>query len=139
DEAALIRLGERAEQLRDLVVRARAERGERRAARRRERQVAAATIVVRPCARDQPAALEAAQQAAQVACVDAELAAELAGRRRGRTMGQLVEHAHFGEREVTAEIVQDPDPGSVEAIEASYRRHVSLELGPGRHAALRDS
>jgi hypothetical protein len=46
---------------------------------------------------NEPAALEAAKHAAEVAGVQLEVAGEIGGSRAG-SVGDLIEHARFGER-----------------------------------------
>ena len=72
--------------------------------------------------------LEPAQDAAEVAGVEAEVLGEL-GRGRLRPVGELVEHAAFGERERALQqpFLQHADALRVEAREAPHRGDALLE------------
>jgi hypothetical protein len=72
--------------------------------------------------RQQPARFEAAHDPADVAGVEPQVAGDLAG---GRPIAvrELVEEAHFGEREGTVEMAvpEQPDVAGVKAVERADR------------------
>ena len=86
------------------VARARSSGAKAARPRAREAQQALARVGGRRRPRDQAAGFEAAEDAAQIAGVEAEVAAEVGGGRRV-AVGELVEHAHLGQRERAVEQV----------------------------------
>jgi len=77
-----------------------------------------AGIVGGPLAGDELPPAEVAEDAAQVAGVEVELAAEVGGA-HGVAVGELVEHADRGEREVALEmrLIENVDAARIESIE----------------------
>ena len=125
-------------------LRARVERRERVAARRGQRQQAAAGRRAAPRARSQQArALEAAQDAAQVAGVEAELAARARSRSvRSRCASSYSTRTSVSENGLSSSpSLQHADAPRVEAVEAAHRGDLGLllalgHLGPPAMAVL---
>ena len=123
DQACLVGVGKRRDQCSHRLVRASVERRERAPTRGGQRQRPPARVVRRRAAAQQAARAEPLEDAAQVSAVEREVARQIA-RGHARAMRELVEHAHFGEREGAREepFVQHADPARVEPVEAPHGR-----------------
>src|SRR5207245_1772044 len=88
-----------------------------------------APVAVRSGAVEHAGAREAGQDATEVAGVQVERAGELGGG-GGLAVRQLVQHAHLGERERTAQVavLQDANAAGVQTVEAADGVDVLLEL-----------
>ena len=140
DQALLLGSGQVVEHGADLLTRAGLERRESGLATRREAQQLLAPVALGPPSLEQAAFEEAAQDAAQITQVQVELAGQLAG---GGVLavGQLVQHAHLGQREGTVQVVapQDADAPGIQTIEAAHGIHGTLEVVSGVGGHWRDS
>jgi hypothetical protein len=134
----LLRLGQRSQQLADLLLRARVQRREGAFAGRGEAEVHLAGVVLRTGRLDQAALLEAAEQAAEVTRVELEAARELGGG-GARAVRKLPQQARFGQREACVEqaFVQHADAPGVEAVEGADRFDaLGAGVDRGRHRPI---
>ena len=102
---------------------------------RRQRQQAVPGVRLGGRSVEQAALLEAAKDAAQVARIQAQFPAELGRGGRG-VMGELIEHAGFGEGEGAPQqvLVQQADLLRVEAVEAPHGGYALGQGGRGHRA-----